>query len=330
MYPYLFPGDTQTASLEQDDKSGLSVLYSEEEFSSTIHGSISGRVTLNAKGIFGANIVAYDGNTPVASTISMSDGVYRLLHLPTGTYTLRVQHLSTANVTLEDVTTAFQSQYYISPTGQPALAGLASEASEITVLAGRRRANHNLALRPIASPDFFEPDNSPAQSPNISADGTRRIYQFYMNGDQDWVSFQGLQGMNYRIRTDNLNFGADPRLTLYAADGTTVLASNDDLDRANGNLAAAIGFTAPSNGTYYVQMTDARGKSGAQTSFELTLQAVGKSSGLDANRDGSINCADLFLLSESWMGNLSTAKGLAPIHSDPALLLSLLDALHQE
>jgi PKD repeat protein len=78
---------------------------------------------------------------------------------------------------------------------------------------------------------------------------TRRT--FYPAGDEDWFGFGATNGSSYRIETTNLGDGADTWLELYASNGTTVLASNDD--RSTGNQSSLINWTCTAGGTYYVK-----------------------------------------------------------------------------
>src|SRR5437867_3826979 len=76
--------------------------------------------------------------------------------------------------------------------------------------------------------DAFEGDNSASAAKAITTDGVAQIHNFDTPGDQDWSSFTTQKGMTYTIRTGNLGPNADTVLSLYATDGTTLLASNDD------------------------------------------------------------------------------------------------------
>jgi hypothetical protein len=69
--------------------------------------------------------------------------------------------------------------------------------------------------------------------------------------DADVFAVRVSAGQKYRIATI-LGTLLDSRLRVLDADGTRELASNDDF---NGNRAARLTWTAPANGTHYVQVT---------------------------------------------------------------------------
>ena len=83
--------------------------------------------------------------------------------------------------------------------------------------------------------------------------------------EQDWVRFYAIQGHSYQVRTRLMNdinerdtAANDTELTLYAPDGVTQLAFNDDLGVANWYMGryfyrdSLIRWTAPASGWYYV------------------------------------------------------------------------------
>jgi subtilisin family serine protease len=67
-------------------------------------------------------------------------------------------------------------------------------------------------------------------------------------GDVDWFKFQATAGQHYTLATV-LGTLRDSGLSLYAANGTTLLAANDDY---GSSLASRIDWTAPASGTYYL------------------------------------------------------------------------------
>ena len=90
MYPFFFGGER---TLEPDDEAGVSTLYPTLSLRT---GIISGRVTYpDGRGVFGANVVAYQGGSFVVSAISGSagtgigpggNGSYSISCLPPGEY----------------------------------------------------------------------------------------------------------------------------------------------------------------------------------------------------------------------------------------------------
>ena len=76
--------------------------------------------------------------------------------------------------------------------------------------------------------DVFEPDDSVAQAKSITTDGVMQTRNFYPSGDVDWVRLPIGPG-TYVIATNvSNNLYPDTLVTLYAANGMTPLASNDD------------------------------------------------------------------------------------------------------
>ena len=74
MFPIAYPpGNIADRSLQQDDRAGLSDVYGGVSFRRET-GSISGRVTLNGAGVFGAHVVAFSPETgEFVSTFSLSE-----------------------------------------------------------------------------------------------------------------------------------------------------------------------------------------------------------------------------------------------------------------
>jgi hypothetical protein len=100
--------------------------------------------------------------------------------------------------------------------------------------------------------DAFESDDSVAQAREGGVgDGTTE-HTIYPGGDSDWTRFSGVQGGSYIFETRNLLCGSDTEMLLYAANGTTVLASNDD--RSAGDLSSRIAWTATVNGPLYLRV----------------------------------------------------------------------------
>ncbi|MGD9495441.1 MAG: S8 family serine peptidase [Armatimonadota bacterium] len=119
---------------------------------------------------------------------------------------------------------------------------------------------------PDPAGDAYEPDDTPAEATPIATDGTRQQHTIHVGGDSDWVSFSAAADHRYRIET--FVGSADTYLTLYAADGTSVLGYNDDREASDDS--SEILWTAPAAGTYYamVRHYDARSGTG---DYELAV-----------------------------------------------------------
>ncbi len=104
--------------------------------------------------------------------------------------------------------------------------------------------SYNLrVLGSTATGDSYEPDNGVAAARAIVPGGAAQAHTFHIPGDQDWLAFDATTGNAYQIETSNLTGGNDTVLEVYAADGTTLLASNDDY----GGLASRVSYAPASN-----------------------------------------------------------------------------------
>ncbi|MCG3197925.1 MAG: hypothetical protein GHCLOJNM_02419 [bacterium] len=320
MYPFIDFGDDQQASLDTDDIGGVIELYPDEEVDALFNGRISGLVEIDGTAAAGVNVVAYQGETPVVGTVTTMDGTYRIFGVPAGPYFLRTQIIAPPFlINSLEARLDFHSQYFIQDAG---IAGLSTDASTVTIAAGKRRGNLNFDLLPDSVPDFFEPNDSSAQATLVTPNGGSMIHQFYFPGDEDWVRFIAQGGMIHEVVTNNLDVTADPVLELYAPDGS-LLAVNDDIHFAAGNLAARIRFTPAVTGQYSVRITDAANFFGGGTSFEFRVREIGAAA-LDANGDNALDTSDLLLLSRNWR---QPAKGGPTATSET--LLDLLAVLHR-
>ena len=66
-------------------------------------------------------------------------------------------------------------------------------------------------------------------------------------------AFSAVQGETYMIETE-LGSLEDSILNLYATDGNTKIAENDDDERTNNRLASYMEWTCPLTGTYYAEV----------------------------------------------------------------------------
>ena len=99
MFPIaLSPGDISERRLQADDIAGISDLYPAGDFARQ-RGSISGRVTKNGRGVFGAHIVAFDleDGSLVAGFTLNQQGEFSIAGLRRGAHVLRVEPLDDAD-----------------------------------------------------------------------------------------------------------------------------------------------------------------------------------------------------------------------------------------
>ena len=99
MFPIAFPaGTTFDRTLHPDDVAGISDLYPTDGFSSAT-GSLTGRVTMNGRGLFGAHVVAFDPSSgALVGNFSLNDaGQFSIAGLSPGPYVVRVEPLDDAD-----------------------------------------------------------------------------------------------------------------------------------------------------------------------------------------------------------------------------------------
>jgi Bacterial pre-peptidase C-terminal domain len=101
--------------------------------------------------------------------------------------------------------------------------------------------------------DAFEPDNTAAAAKAFVI-GSTQLHSFCSGADQDWMGVSLTAGTAITFETLNLASGNDTVLYLYAANGSTQLAVDDDGGAAtNGALSSRLTYTAPTNGTYLLK-----------------------------------------------------------------------------
>ncbi len=100
MFPIAFAaGSIAGRTLKADDIAGISDLYPEPDFG-LASGSISGRVTKDGAGVFGAHVIAFDPATgAMVGNFSLnSQGQFSIAALPPGPRVIRVEPLDDADV----------------------------------------------------------------------------------------------------------------------------------------------------------------------------------------------------------------------------------------
>lgn len=100
MFPIAFPsGDVSDRRLRPDDIAGISDLYPADSFEADT-GTISGTVTKNGSGVFGAHVVAVDIRTGelVGNFTLASNGAFAIAGLRPGPYLLRVEPVDDADL----------------------------------------------------------------------------------------------------------------------------------------------------------------------------------------------------------------------------------------
>ncbi len=93
--------------------------------------------------------------------------------------------------------------------------------------------------------------NDAAHATSIPNDGTTIAGNIERGGDVDFFSFQAVQGATHLLSTSGLGAGMDTVLTLFDANGTTVLREDDD---SGGNRASLITWNAPASARYFLRV----------------------------------------------------------------------------
>lgn len=104
-----------------------------------------------------------------------------------------------------------------------------------------------------ATADAFESDNAAADASTFAVNGANQLHNGYCPGDVDWVKFTAVSGQTYAIESLNAGQGYPyVTLRLFDTNATTLLAA--DYNSKGGGLSRIL-WQAPTNGTYYVQVT---------------------------------------------------------------------------
>jgi len=118
--------------------------------------------------------------------------------------------------------------------------------------------------------DSYEPDNGPASAGVITTDGVSQTHNFESSEDSDWLQFEAIGGMVYRVDTFALGINSDTILWLYANDGYTTLAYNDD-QYLNDHRRSMIVWKAPADGTYYLEVDNHWQGRRTQTEYDIRV-----------------------------------------------------------
>jgi hypothetical protein len=133
-------------------------------------------------------------------------------------------------------------------------------------------------LEPTALPAVpggeTEPNNSPAQATPIES-GTRIRANLLAAGDVDYYRFDAHAGERVFaavVTSGSAGVSNDSVLALLGSDGATVI-ERDDNDGSQGPLSSSIaGATIPSDGVYYLRVSDNGGAARAEEPYDLYLQ----------------------------------------------------------
>jgi hypothetical protein len=104
----------------------------------------------------------------------------------------------------------------------------------------------------LVAEDPIEPNNTPASAITLTL-GSTQTHATGTPGDADWLTISTRAGARYALETRDLDSDADTVLQIYSPDGSTLLATNDDVDPAT--RASRLEFRAPNSANYRVKLT---------------------------------------------------------------------------
>lgn len=118
-------------------------------------------------------------------------------------------------------------------------------------------------------------DNTAATAVTIDPDHVynfRQTHNFSFAGDMDWIRLNAVSGSKYTIATRNLGTSCDTVLQLYASNGTTLLAQDDDGGTEAG--ASKIIWNCYASATVYIRVHEKSSRSGHATNYDLQASYV--------------------------------------------------------
>ncbi|MDY7076389.1 MAG: DUF11 domain-containing protein [Chloroflexota bacterium] len=141
-------------------------------------------------------------------------------------------------------------------------------------------ATHTIAIETWQPASVYVPvilRNFPADAPDTCPGWSLSVGQPYDEDmdhadDDDWFTFQATAGINYTIRTQDLQIRADTTITLYDATCANPLAENDDLPYPSNSRASQIEWLADATGSLHVQVRNyERNVYGPDTGYSLVV-----------------------------------------------------------
>jgi hypothetical protein len=114
--------------------------------------------------------------------------------------------------------------------------------------------------------DIYEPDDSPADAKPITVDAPPQLHNLYNFNDVDYVTFNGIAGVNYLVRTIDVNGSTRP-LALFASNG----AAENITATANGQPWTYMHINCSIDSTYVVWVEDWSGIYGLDSDYDLDV-----------------------------------------------------------
>ncbi|WP_456413000.1 pre-peptidase C-terminal domain-containing protein, partial [Oceanithermus profundus] len=149
--------------------------------------------------------------------------------------------------------------------------GVAPGAAEGIVLVSSGSQGFTVPLNIQLPSDPYEPNDDAGTATPVTAGTTYKgiIYNPDTGSDVDFYALTVTAGSEYVLNTESLSGQMDLAITVYASDGTTVIASNDNNQSFTGD--AWVSFTASANGTVYIRVEDLNGSSSPFNGYALDI-----------------------------------------------------------
>jgi len=221
----------------------------------------------NVRVLAPATIAVFVDNVPPQLTLTnLANGqaiyttTYALRGLVTGAVSTTIQTNNTTQV-LNGLTGAFTQTLNLITGTQTITATAFDAVGNVTTITATIRVQLPTGGRiylPILVRNFdpnvdrYEPDNVYSEAKSISVDGTLQHRNFYPVNDVDWARLDVTPG-TYILTTSGLSLNTDTVLRLYASNGVTQLALNDDCSLTT--RASCLTWTVSAATTLYLQVT---------------------------------------------------------------------------
>jgi hypothetical protein len=129
----------------------------------------------------------------------------------------------------------------------------------------------DISPEPGCEGDIYEDDDI-ADDAGLFIVGTSQAHQF-CDDAVDWVKFEARADTVYTITTFSWGQRADTFLALFDTNVYTRLAANDDYEGATDH-SSRITWQAPTNGVYYVRITNQGEMTGYHTEYDLLIEGT--------------------------------------------------------
>jgi len=163
----------------------------------------------------------------------------------------------------------------------------------------------SITTQPPAACTDLRQDDTPAQAYYLPYDvSLTTAGEICPNGDWDYYWFNGAAGQRIAVDINAQTEGSllDPYIILYAGDGTTMLAENDDEIYAV-RRDSLLGYTLPQDGIYYIKVRAWKHPAVGGQDYSYTIRLYADSSDpqiiMDWPLDGSIIPDHIFNVSPS-------------------------------